>query len=352
MKGAYYNEHDPFAAAWLQSLIAAGHIAAGDVDTRDIQDVTPDDLRGYRQCHFFAGIGGWSLALRMAGWADDHPVWTGSCPCQPFSAAGQRGGFADERHLWPAFHWLIGECRPAVVFGEQVSSPAGRVWLDLVSTDLEGLGYAVGAADLAAASVGAPHIRQRLYWVADTAAVGHDGRGTGETRDGGTSARIESQRLCAVDGADDSGVADPGREGRRQVGADAGRGREGGGAQGLDERSVHGGDGDERVAHPRRASDERNGRPGETPAAPGSPARETQQREWSGATVGTGSTLDPWSAADWIPCVDGVARPVEPGTFPLATRIPARLGRLRGYGNSIVPPLAAAFIEAYLAVRR
>ena len=104
---AYYNEHEPYAAQWLRNLIAAGHIAAGDVDARDIQDVTPDDLTGYTQCHFFAGVGGWSYALRLAGWPDDRPVWTGSCPCQPLSSAGQRKGAADERHLWPAFFRLI-----------------------------------------------------------------------------------------------------------------------------------------------------------------------------------------------------------------------------------------------------
>jgi DNA (cytosine-5)-methyltransferase 1 len=60
---AYYNEHDPFAAAWLRNLIAAGHIAPGDVDERSIVDVRSADLVGYRQCHFFAGIGVWSHAL-------------------------------------------------------------------------------------------------------------------------------------------------------------------------------------------------------------------------------------------------------------------------------------------------
>lgn len=112
---AYYNEIDPYAAQWLRNLVAAGHIAAGDVDERSIEDVTPDDIRNYTQCHFFAGIGVWSYALRRAGWPDDKPVWTGSCPCQPFSAAGQGGGFDDERHLWPHFHYLIEQCRPPVV---------------------------------------------------------------------------------------------------------------------------------------------------------------------------------------------------------------------------------------------
>ena len=126
---AYYNEHDAYAAAWLRNLIAGGHIAPGDVDARDIQDVTPDDLTGYTQCHFFAGIGGFSYALRLAGWPDDRPVWTGSCPCQPLSSAGQRKGAADERHLWPAFFRLITECRPATVIGEQVGGRLGREWL-------------------------------------------------------------------------------------------------------------------------------------------------------------------------------------------------------------------------------
>ncbi|MEM7978262.1 DNA cytosine methyltransferase [Morganella morganii] len=173
---AYYNENDPFAAQWLRNLIAAGHIAPGVVDERSIEDVTPDDLRGFTQCHFFAGVGVWSLALRRAGWPDDKPVWTGSCPCQPFSAAGKGNGFADERHLWPAFFHLISECKPGIIFGEQVASKDGLGWIDLVQTDLEATNYAVGAVDLCAAGFGAPHIRQRLFWVADSDNAGLEGR--------------------------------------------------------------------------------------------------------------------------------------------------------------------------------
>ena len=143
---AYYNELDPFAAAWLRELIKAGHIAPGEVDERSIEDVQPGELKGYTQCHFFAGIGVWSHAIRSAGWADDSPVWTGSCPCQGFSASGKRGGFSDKRHLWPAWFRLIAECRPHTIFGEQVASKDGLAWLDVVSADLEGAGYAIGAA--------------------------------------------------------------------------------------------------------------------------------------------------------------------------------------------------------------
>lgn len=164
---AYYNEIDPYAAQWLRNLIGAGHIAPGEVDERSIEDVKPDDLREFTQCHFFAGIGVWSYALRQAGWPDDRPVWTGSCPCQPFSQAGEGVGLADERHLWPAFDWLINQRRPPVVFGEQVASKAVGPWIDLVHADVEALGYAFGAVAFPSAGVGAPHIRDRLFWVAD-----------------------------------------------------------------------------------------------------------------------------------------------------------------------------------------
>lgn len=163
---AYYNDNDRGAAAWLRELIAAGLIPKGEVDERSIKDVEAADL-SFTQCHFFAGIGGWPYALQLAGWPANRPVWTGSCPCQPFSSAGKRKGEADERHLWPSFFRLIRECRPATLFGEQVAGRAGLEWLSRVRADLEAEGYAVGCADLPAGCVGAPHKRQRLFFVAD-----------------------------------------------------------------------------------------------------------------------------------------------------------------------------------------
>lgn len=185
---AFYNENDPKAAAWLRELIAQGHLSPGIVDERSITEISPHELTQYTQCHFFAGIGGWSRALRLAGWPDDRPVWTGSCPCQPFSAAGKGAGTADPRHLWPALFRLIRECRPDTLFGEQVASPAALAWFDGVCSDLESEGYAATAFDLCSASageigegwvrrgdgitrepmlIGNPNIRQRIYWVAD-----------------------------------------------------------------------------------------------------------------------------------------------------------------------------------------
>lgn len=87
MRYAYYNEIDPFKAEWLRELIRAGVIMDGEVDGRSVEEVRSEDVRGYVRCHFFAGIGVWDYALRQAGWPDGRPVWTGSCPCQPFSVA-------------------------------------------------------------------------------------------------------------------------------------------------------------------------------------------------------------------------------------------------------------------------
>jgi DNA (cytosine-5)-methyltransferase 1 len=168
---AYYNENDQHAAAWLRELIKEGHVAPGDVDERSIVDVRPGDLGGYEQCHFFAGIGGWSLALRYAGWPDDRPVWTASLPCQPFSVASVHPetaakGQADDRHLLPYFTPLVAERRPPVVFGEQVRNAIKWGWLDEAFGALEDLDYACGAIVAPAFAAGARHERKRIYWMA------------------------------------------------------------------------------------------------------------------------------------------------------------------------------------------
>ena len=166
-KPVFYNEYAEFPAQWIRELGAAGAIPDGIVDGRSIEHVAPEEITGFDLAHFFAGIGVWAYALEAAGWPRSGlRTWTASLPCQPWSQAGKRGGFDDERHLWPVFYRLVQRCQPAVIFGEQVASPDGLAWLDRVFADLEGTGYAVAAVDTPAAGFGAPQKRQRLYWLA------------------------------------------------------------------------------------------------------------------------------------------------------------------------------------------
>ena len=91
----YYNEFDHEAAEWIRQQMAMGLLPEGVVDERSIVEVQAEEVCNFVQCHFFAGIGGWSHALRLAGWSPDRPIWTGSCPCQPFSTAGKGKGTSD-----------------------------------------------------------------------------------------------------------------------------------------------------------------------------------------------------------------------------------------------------------------
>ena len=334
---AYYNEIEPYAAQWLRNLIKAGHIADGEVDTRSIVDVAPDDLRAFTQCHFFAGIGGWSHAFRLAGWPDDRPVWTGSCPCQPFSSAGQQKGQADERHLWPIFFDLINACRPAVVMGEQVAAAVGKSWLDGVCTDLEGIGYATGAAVVPACAVNAPHRRDRLWFVAHTNAP--------QWRPINSSCgRVEGEHAVSQGQEDPSGsvaggegdVADAKRFGRKMEVFDAGScGEEGGigqaswsgmrGTSSIKREDV----GDTDMPH-----GERRGLP--------SGVHEEHAHHDGGSLHGA------WADSLWLAGADGKARRSKPGLPLLAHGIPNRVGRLRAYGNAIVPQVAAEVIKAFM----
>jgi DNA (cytosine-5)-methyltransferase 1 len=278
---AYYNEIEPYAAQWLRNLTDKNLISKGDVDERSICDVAPEDLRGYAQCHFFAGIGGWSHALRLAGWPDDRPIWTGSAPCQPFSVAGQQKGQADERHLWPVFFGLIRACRPPVVMGEQVAAAVGKDWLDGVSSDLEGIGYATGAVVVPACAVDAPHRRDRLWFVADAARERGHGR-------------------------------------QDTAGASGGAGVEAGGSLVGDAYGA-----------------------------------KRQQYGWAVAVEQELQAVErggggAWANAIWLTGADGKSRRVEPSIRLLAYGVPARVGKLRAYGNAIVPQVAAEVIGAYL----
>lgn len=291
----YYNDNNPHAAEWLRQLISARLIPFGIVDDRSIVEVEPADLVGFRQCHFFAGIGGWALALALAGWSDADEIWSGSCPCQPFSQAGRKKKYKDPRNLWPHFHRLIKARRPARVIGEQVAGKAGLLWLARIRADLEALAYEVGAADLCGACVGSPQVRPRLWWVADS------GRKLSRRRN---SRREEGARPIEVWTPNQFGRSG---SSRRLVDADSSR-------------------------------------------------REKQSRKITMAAQQLAAqrpgSLGCWQTFETVACADGKHRRFEPGSHPLADGFPGRVGILRGYGNAIIPLLAAEFIKAYMETKK
>lgn len=364
MTRAYYNEIDPAAAHILRAMIDADVIAPGDVDTRSIKEVMPDDVRGYTQCHFFAGGGLWSVAARLAGWPDDRPLWTGSCPCQPFSAAGKGLGTDDPRHLWPDFHRLIRACRPAVVMGEQVAGKAGYGWFDGVRSDLEGEGYSSRAVDFPACSVDAPHQRNRLYWIAvEHTASERRGKGrpeyelwggwptpaganaSGVTQGDAFGSRLEGQRK---DG-DGGGRQEQGRPVAASDGAIAasfppdanGHRCDGQGIPEGQERECRNGDAGHHEGVLPDA--DRGGRTGRQESEVGQAFERTASER---PLLRNGSW---WSDSEWIISpLDGKARRAKPGIRFLVDGLPGRVDLWRIGGNAIVPQAAAEVIAAFM----
>lgn len=358
----FYNDVEPTACAWLRELMAEGHIGAGQVLEKRIEDIDATYLLGATRFHAFAGIGGWDYALRIAGWPEDVPVWTGSCPCQPLSCAGKRGGEKDERHLWPEFYRLINECRPGVIFGEQVASNDGLEWLDGISLDLEELGYAVGSSDLPAASVGASHIRQRVFWVAYL-----PGEGSFPSTFGGLHQRQESsgprngefKRYCDVGGvAYRNGGRCEQRDSRERSvsivdkGGDAGGLAHSAGAELRPEPPTGAGLG---AGHPSARADSGLAY-SEYVSGCSEYEHKTGERKNEGPCYpAVGRCFSFWHDSVPILCADGKYRRVpakdghvEPSLFPLAYGLPGRVGLLRGAGNAIVPQVAAEFVRAFM----
>ena len=367
----YYNEWDSFAAAWLKELIKDGLIPDGEVDSRSIADVEPSDLKGFTQCHFFAGIGGWSRALQLAGWSPDRPVWTGSPPCQPFSTAGKQSGKDDLRHLWPVFFNLIRECRPPTIFGEQVASAIRFGWLDDLQRDLEAEDYAAAAVVLSGGSVSAPHKRDRLFFVADSNNKRHE-----RSSEDGRQAQRGFEHSGSVSVADSNGTqcgrgGIPGGDDKKdntswsdekynQCLANANGSRlEGQGevgrpfcAETSKNKEVNRAINDGRISSPISSCQEK---PLGDTEHDGS--YEAKIGRSTGSGEAKGGMLEPersdslfWGSSEVIYCRDGKYRPIptEPALFPLANGISNRVGILRGAGNAIVPQAAAEIIKAYM----
>ncbi|UUV44595.1 DNA methylase [Rhodobacter phage RcPacific] len=351
---AYYNDFDEGSVAWLAELMKQGHIPPGEIDRRSILDVCVSDLRGFRQCHFFAGIGGWAYALRLAGVPVDLSLWTGSPPCQPFSVAGRQEGREDERHLAPHFVDLVRVARPGLLLGEQVASaevfgkapkrargnavpPPDWAWIDDLSDRLEAARYAIGANDFPSAGVGAPHIRQRTYF----GAVAHEWL-EHASRHGRIEWGTEPSQRGAALGCGSGGLAD--LHGDRRI--EAGRSQPEAGCNGsFGDRTIGG------LGNGISAGLEGFGGHGDGSREPGRIVSGAPRSASEASPVGEGRpgpTNGFWGTADWLFCRDERFRPVEPGTFPLVDGLPGRVGLLRGYGNAINPQAAAQFIQAFL----
>lgn len=334
---AYYNDTSKAACAVMRQLIADGVIPAGDVDDRSIEDVLPDDLRDYTQCHFFAGGGLWPVAARLAGWPDERRIWTGSCPCQPYSVAGKGLGADDPRHLWPHFLRLIRAARPPVVMGEQVAGKAGYGWFDGVRADLAGEDYASRSVDIPALAVDAPHERNRMFWVA----VGDADAARKFQREGHVSdlgRRALHADACSLDDA----FCNRQRKSIGEVRAG------GNAAHDADGRLLADRDGAGSPPHGRDAGEVGCFPEAERGAEHDAPVSRRVDDPAFGHMAGPGRNGSFWSDAEWIICHDGKARRTKPGLPLLVDGFPGRVDLWSIAGNAISPVLAAEVIAAFL----
>ena len=334
---------DPPAEAVKHGSPTDSPVSLGASDCCALPSLTHLDL--------FSGIGGFALAARMAGqintvafcereayaqrvlkkhWPDvpicddihtlkgnDYgpiDLVTGGFPCQPYSLAGERRGNDDDRALWPQMLRVIREARPTWIIGENVPGIISMA-LDGVLADLEREGYACETFLLPACAVDAKHRRNRV-WI-----VGYSERPERRPQCGACkglegqdrlSQREESPSRSGITSQDVADAAqlirNGGRVGEhsdsREIQWEAGR------------ESSHVPDTDDGINEARRAS--------------------SNQRN---VEDGNGSTYR--SRCDWLP---------EPDVGRVAHGIPARVDRLRGLGNAIVPQVAAALLSKIVEV--
>ena len=385
MRTAYYNDCDPFVVRWLRNLVANGTIPDGVVDERPIVEVKEGDIEPFAHCHWFAGIAGWARALQLAEWPSGRPVWTASVPCQPFSDAGQRHAAEDDRHLWPALAALVDACRPPVIFGEQVEGAISLGWLDGMCDDLVSMEYSVSAAVLPAAAVGAPHLRHRIYWMAmpDEEMPDMPINLFGEPAPSMQQpAPWVAEHLRAMRRALPVSLPyHPIRETALAAARDESlmdiRATCQGETDGMHLPMEAGGN-SRWEAHLDAASEP--SRCCVADADGGHACTEGLQRGGQHGLIAAHGGPHHWCDARFVRCSDGAhrrvgtriqrladglsndlggVRPREQGRtgppdliWPISPTMPARISRLRGYGNSIVPQLAAIFVKAVSAYMR
>lgn len=320
---AIYNEIDRNACAWLRQLIAMNKITSGNIAETSIHNMPGpwsawlEEPQCFAWVHWFAGIGGWDLALQMAGWPKHKQIWTASCPCQPYSIAGKQKGNSDERDLWPDFFRVVKHFRPTTVVGEQVSSAIRAGWMDRLQKDMEAEGYTVGHIVLGAHSVNAPHQRQRLYWFATT------------------------KNLVPNADANEHRCPEQFNESREWDSSEPGH------CPVIDWSDI-------RNSRLDDFSGERRER------------RRRIHRVSKNARINKAGNWQEWER--FVSKSDGKSRPIEPGVAPVVDGLPrgvvpssyrgleidannsaeARTMRIRGYGNAIVPQVAATFVRGLM----
>jgi len=307
----------------------------------------------------FSGIGGFALAARWTGfrtvafcecepyaqrvlrkhWPDvpihddvrtfpgeryaGASLLTGGFPCQPFSLAGKRAGSGDDRFLWPAMVAVVETVRPAWVIGENVPGIVSME-LDRCASDLEAQGYAVWPVIVPACAVGAFHRRDRVWILA------HREKSGLERPDATRPTRADGRPTeCGGDVADAQGGGS--RGGLRQTGQEQDRNQSANGGGTLADSA-------------QREDDGRNGRgldatPGQGASvhAAADAGRQNVPDAGRGSGQGPGRVeCEEPDAAWWEP---------EPDVGRVATGIPARVDRLRGLGNAIVPQVAAELMR-------
>lgn len=306
------------AAEWA-GFTTVGQCEMADYPTKILEKHWPDvprwrDIRTLTKESFYERTG-----LRTVD------IISGGFPCQPFSVAGKQKGRENDRYLWPEMRRVIAELKPRWVLGENVPGILRIAAADVIQ-DLERIGYHVVLFDFEAASVGAPHHRERIGFVAnrdsmrEQSASGSEPEGgngpcnssenvadahSGKLRDDGNNGRPADREEHETANAGDAGreeavMANAVRFGSKTGIADQEAGEEREPAKFIDGGEIVGYASGERFSHGARRT------------LGGSEKIKESQRP--------------------------VRWPAEPDVGRVAYGVPHRVDRIKGLGNAVCPP--------------